>query len=137
MEKFSTFFGLKLAHLIFSASGQLSTTLQAKDTTAQNAFTAARLTQDFKTRQREHASFKTFYEAVVTEAKDKQNYLSCLVTDAHQNVLMTGHQHTNMNFQRACTDTNTLKFWNVSQARYLGISKRKILLLFPPWSLFY
>ena len=71
MEKFSTFFGLKLAHLIFSASGQLSTTLQAKDTTAQNAFTAARLTQDFKTRQREHASFKTFYEAVVTEAKDK------------------------------------------------------------------
>ena len=34
MGKFSTFFGLKLTHLVFSASEQLSITLQNKDTTA-------------------------------------------------------------------------------------------------------
>ena len=37
MGKFSTFFGLQLAHLVFSASEQLSITLQNKDITAQDA----------------------------------------------------------------------------------------------------
>ena len=35
MEKFDTFFGLKLSHLIFSGTEQLSLTLQGKDTTIQ------------------------------------------------------------------------------------------------------
>ena len=35
MEKFSTFFGLNLSHLIFSGTEQLSLTLQGKDTTIQ------------------------------------------------------------------------------------------------------
>lgn len=33
MEKFSTFFGLKLSHLVFSGTEQLSISLQGKDTT--------------------------------------------------------------------------------------------------------
>ena len=44
MGKLSTFFGLKLAHLVFSASEQqLSITLQNKDTTAQDANIAVNL----------------------------------------------------------------------------------------------
>ena len=37
MESFSTYFGLKLSHLLFSGAEQLSLTLQGKDTTIQEA----------------------------------------------------------------------------------------------------
>eukprot|EP00731_Ephydatia_muelleri_P037625 Em0522g5a len=47
MGKFSTFFGLKLAHVVFGASEQLSTTLQSKDTTAQDARLAVNLAKRF------------------------------------------------------------------------------------------
>ena len=43
MEKFETFFSLKLAYLIFSAAEQLSINLQAKDITIQEAVTGASL----------------------------------------------------------------------------------------------
>ena len=51
--KFSTFFGLKLAHLVFSASEQLSITLQNKDTTTQDANIAVNLAKAFYIRQRD------------------------------------------------------------------------------------
>ena len=41
MEKFSTFFGLKLAYLVFVATEQLATTLQAKNVNAQICIRAA------------------------------------------------------------------------------------------------
>ena len=37
MEKFDTFFGLKLAYLVFSSAEQLSINLQAVDITVQEA----------------------------------------------------------------------------------------------------
>ena len=43
MEKFSTLFGLKLAHLIFAGSEQLSLTFQGKDTTVEEAIGSAKL----------------------------------------------------------------------------------------------
>ena len=43
MKKFSTFFGLKLSFLLFSASEQLSRTLQSKDLSAQDALKATSL----------------------------------------------------------------------------------------------
>ena len=43
MLKFSTHFGLKVSHLIFSASEQLSLNLQGKDTTIQDAVQASKL----------------------------------------------------------------------------------------------
>ena len=43
MERFSTFFGLKLSHLIFSATEQLSITLQGRNTTMQEAVKSANL----------------------------------------------------------------------------------------------
>lgn len=44
MENFTTYFGLKLSHLVFSGAEQLSLTLQGKDTTIQEASMAAELT---------------------------------------------------------------------------------------------
>ena len=57
MEKFSTFFGLKLAHLLFGASQQLSRTLQSKQKSAEDAFKAAGLAKVFYSRQRSDEAF--------------------------------------------------------------------------------
>ena len=43
MMKFATFFGLKLGHLVFNATEQLSSTLQTHDINAQQAISAAKL----------------------------------------------------------------------------------------------
>ena len=43
LEKFRTYFGLRLSFLLFAASEQLSLSLQGKDTSAQEAITAATL----------------------------------------------------------------------------------------------
>ena len=40
LETFNTLFGLKLAHLLFSAAEQVSLTLQRKDNTLQDAVSA-------------------------------------------------------------------------------------------------
>ena len=50
LEKFSTFFGLKMSHLIFSGTEQLCLTLQGKDTTIQEATVAAELAIQYLTR---------------------------------------------------------------------------------------
>ena len=70
MEKFSTYFGLKLAHLVFAGSEQLSITLQGKDTTIQEAITASELAVRHLQRLRSDSSFDTFYASVVESAND-------------------------------------------------------------------
>lgn len=51
-NKFSTFFGLMLSHLIFSATEQLSITLQAMNTTMQDVVECSKLAISFLERQR-------------------------------------------------------------------------------------
>jgi len=68
MEKFATYFGLKLCHLIFAAMEQLSKTLQYKDISAQVMATAVEAAKRFLQRQREPTVFKKFYDLVVEEA---------------------------------------------------------------------
>ena len=70
MDKFSTFFGLKLAHLIFSGTEQLSLTLQGKDTTIQEAVNATELAVKYLTRLRSDSTFVDFYSKTVEEAKE-------------------------------------------------------------------
>ena len=53
MEKFSTYYGLKLAHLIFSATEQLSLTLQGRDTTIQEAVNCSKMTINYLKRLQE------------------------------------------------------------------------------------
>ena len=70
MEKFTTFFGLKLSHLVFSATEQLSRTPQNSDINAQEATMAASAAARFLHRQRLESSFEYFYHLTVEEAKD-------------------------------------------------------------------
>ncbi|KAK3095241.1 hypothetical protein FSP39_012040 [Pinctada imbricata] len=70
MDKFSTFFGLKLSHLIFAASEQLSLSVQGKETSAHDANKAAKATESYFERQRQESVFNKFYESVIDEAKD-------------------------------------------------------------------
>ena len=52
MQKFSTYYALKLSHLVFSATEQLSLTFQGKDTTIQEAVQASKLAVNLIERQR-------------------------------------------------------------------------------------
>ena len=53
MEKFSTYFGLKLSFLLFGATEQTSTALQYKDNSVQEALSAVNSSINFLNRQRE------------------------------------------------------------------------------------
>ena len=70
MDKFSNFFGLKLSYLIFSATEQLSITLQGVDTTIQEAVSASALAVNYLQKQIEESAYNTFYDTVVLESKD-------------------------------------------------------------------
>ena len=68
MEKFRTFFGLKLSHLILSGAEQLSINLQV--TTVQESINAADLAVMFLERLRVDSSFDEFYSQIVEASKD-------------------------------------------------------------------
>ena len=70
MDRFHTFFGLKLSFHMFSAMEQLSRTLQYSDINAQEATLAATKAVHFLRRQRSEQSFVLFYHAAVEQAKD-------------------------------------------------------------------
>ena len=61
MDKFSTYFGLKLSYRIFSATEQLSITLQGVNTTIQEAVQASKLALSFLQRLRSDDAFESFY----------------------------------------------------------------------------
>ena len=61
MQKFSTYYALKLSRLAFSATEQLSLTLQGKYTTMQEAVQASKLAVNFLKRQRTDDAFDAFY----------------------------------------------------------------------------
>ena len=69
LESFSTYFGPKLSHLVFSGAEQLLLTLQGKDMTIQEATMAAELTIQHLQRQRSDSSFDQFYSQLVEESK--------------------------------------------------------------------
>ena len=70
MDKFSTYFGLKLSFLIFSATEQLSVTLQGRNTTIQEAVQSSNLTIKFLEQQRKDVRFDVFYSRLVQDSKD-------------------------------------------------------------------
>ena len=68
MEKFETFFALKLAYLVFSFSEQFSVNLQAKDTTIQEAVNGAKLLITHLKSLRNEDKFNVFYRKVCEES---------------------------------------------------------------------
>ena len=70
LEKFDTYFGLKLSYLLFSGTEQTSTNLQGKNTSIQEALSYAELTTSYLRRLRGDEAFKEFYETVVKESEE-------------------------------------------------------------------
>ena len=70
LEKFSTFFSLKLSFMVFGPAEQLSNTLQGKDINVQQAKQSALLTEAFLRRQRTESAFDHFYDCIVREANN-------------------------------------------------------------------
>jgi len=68
MDNFDTFFGLKLAYLIFSAAEQVSINIQAKDITVQEAVRGAWLLITHLSFMRNEANFNSFYSEVIRES---------------------------------------------------------------------
>ena len=79
MEKFSAFFGLKLSHLIYSATEQLSIALQGQNTTMQEAVESANLALRFLESQRNDDMFDRFYSRIV-EDSTTTNIRACFTT---------------------------------------------------------
>lgn len=69
MDKFASFFGLRMSLLVFSASEQLSLTLQGHDIHAQQAMLAANAMKRYLQRQRSETSFNAFYQLVLQESQ--------------------------------------------------------------------
>ena len=76
MDKFSTFFGLKVSYLIFSATEQLSLTLQGRSTTIQEAVDSANLAIQFLQSQRNEDVFDRFYSRTVEDSKELTSELT-------------------------------------------------------------
>ena len=70
METFEIYFGLKLAYLIFSASEQLSTNLQAKDTLVFDATQGARMLISHLKSLRNDLKFDSYYEIILQQSKN-------------------------------------------------------------------
>ncbi len=68
LQSFDIYFGLKLAHLIFSAAEQFSTNLQAKNITIQEATRGAKLLVSHLKSLRKEARFDIFYVQATTES---------------------------------------------------------------------
>ena len=68
LEKFATYVGLKLSFLVFSATEQLSITLQTSGTNAQEALTAAKAAKLYLERQRSETAFDLFWKSCEDES---------------------------------------------------------------------
>jgi len=84
LEKFETFFGLKLGYLLFSAAEETSKVLQNKDRTLQEAVSAVNLTQAFYQRQRNDYEFDRLMRLLRWKLEN-QNYQD---TGSYQQDLM-------------------------------------------------
>ena len=71
MDKFSTYFGLKLCILIFGMIEQLSVTLQSINTTANDGFFAVEVRIKALQRIRTDQKFLSFFKMVCEEAASK------------------------------------------------------------------
>ena len=69
LEKFETFFSLRLCYLLFGCAENTSKVLQAKDISVQEAVSAVKVTQSFYQRQRQDEYFEKFFESTITDAR--------------------------------------------------------------------
>jgi len=73
MDDFDTYFGLKLAYLIFAAAEQLSINIQAKDITVQEAVRGAQLLTKYLGSLGNETKFDHFYNEVLRDCIELRN----------------------------------------------------------------
>ena len=73
LEKFDSFFGLQLVHILFGPAEKASKYLQAKYVSIQEALSSINLLLDFCKRQRSSASFKHFNGGIVKKIAEDQH----------------------------------------------------------------
>ena len=69
LEKFGTFFGLRLAHILFGATEEVSLLLQRKDIAIQDALAGVETAKAYFKRLRSEDEFERFYDATVKLAE--------------------------------------------------------------------
>ena len=70
MKRFSTYFGLKLAYLIFVSVEQLATTLQAKDVNTQICLESGPAAKNFLSRHRTDDYFNILFKSAVADSEN-------------------------------------------------------------------
>ena len=93
MEKFPTYFGLKVSFMMFSAMEQLSKALQYWDINAQEVLSSVRMANSFLKWQRFDSAFNSFNEVVVKESENitseptlpQQRQIPCRIDDGSPN----------------------------------------------------
>ena len=106
MTKFAGFFGLKFSMVIFSATEQLSVTLQSHDINAQQAISAVNAASQYFHRLRSDLFYDNFYKSVVEAATD----LTDKPVLPRQKKIPRRHDQGAENHQFTTSGDNTLKF---------------------------
>ena len=70
LERFEIYFGLKLCHLVFSCTEEVSLLLQEKSTTLEDACQQVAVAKRYLEMQLTDDSFHAFYQKVVVDSRD-------------------------------------------------------------------
>ena len=93
MEKFSTFFGLKLSFMVFSAMEEFSKVLQSSNLSAQEASSAAASALKFLKRQRSDDQFTAFYRLYILKKYIQQSSPTLTYLSNYPHVLSNGRKN--------------------------------------------
>lgn len=69
LDKFETFFGLKLGHQLFGAAEEVSKVLQTKDLSVQEAVSSVSVIKQFYKRLRRNEEFDRFFDHAIAQSK--------------------------------------------------------------------
>ena len=96
MEKFSTYFGLRLSYTVFGATEQLSRIIQAKQISIQDAVKAAHTAKASYEGMRKEEVYSQFYDQVVEDATGKTEEPVLPRYRRAPNAWMVGHHLPNL-----------------------------------------
>ena len=97
LQRFGTLFGLRLAHLLFSASEETSKFLQEKDTNVQEALSSVCVLKCYFQCQRTDDQFNAFSDATESQAHDLEvDPPPYLATAASPDIFVKVARHTGM-----------------------------------------
>ena len=126
MEKFIIYYGLKLSHLIFSATEQLSLSLQGKDTAIQEALLASKLALQNLQRQRSDEAFDLFYTMSLKRQKIWHQNLPWHDIVKNLEELMMVNLHTGLKVEKHFSDSSTLMHLMLFMGSWVVVSHKRL-----------